>query len=90
MYIIIFVIYLLLLIGMYALFGMGGGSFENLISGIVFFMDILILLFGIFATIVWGKKSFLKQESYKRWFYLSMGSIIAFLLVTFFLPLLNQ
>jgi hypothetical protein len=41
---------------------------------------IVILLLGIFSTAVWGWKS-ARKENYKIWFYISIGSILLFLLI---------
>ncbi len=45
-----------------------------------FLLTDITLLFGIFATLMWYKKS-KKKENYKMWFYFSMGGILFWLLI---------
>ncbi|MBI2627302.1 hypothetical protein HYW72_00020 [Candidatus Nomurabacteria bacterium] len=82
MTIIISLVYLLLLFGVSLAVGLSGSSsiIESIMQEPLLGLDILILLFGLFSTIMWHRKS-KKQKDYKIWFYLSVGSILLFLLI---------
>lgn len=86
MAIILFIIYLLPLYFMYAAaIGLSGPSriVETIMQEPVFDFLLLILLFGLFSTTMWYRKS-KKQENYKIWIYLSVGPILLWLLIQIF------